>query len=93
MRINEHEWICRVRKTEKGFEIECQKGEERREVYCVLATRGRTIGGSGFGFGAQYGEQDTEIKCFSEDEIKEEVAKKLGVDKDKIKWEWDTNFT
>jgi len=52
-------------------------------------SKGRTIGGTIFGSGIQYGEQDTVMECYSVDELMEKVAKELGVDKDKIKWKWE----
>ncbi len=90
MKKDKEIYVCRKRKIGEIIEIECgsvkKEKEPKKKMFCVFGTKGKSGGATGLGFGAQYGEQDTTIKCFSEDELKDEVAKKLGTKKDNIKW-------
>lgn len=82
-------YVCRRKKVGEVYEIECGVGKEGNEqtkiLQCLLASEGKSVGGSVFSLGGQYGKQNTAITCFSEDEFKEEISKKLKVNKENIK--------
>lgn len=89
VKMKKNEDACECTRTKVGeiFEIECNlKGETKKIINCILETKGKSGGVSLLGFGADYGEQKTSLTCFSDDDFKEEVAKKLGIKKEEIKW-------
>lgn len=90
---NKAKYSCEIKGiSEIAFNVACidirQNQENRKpiELKCVIVPKGQsssiTIAGSGVG----HGFQEADIKCFSLDDLKEKVAKKLKVKKEEIIW-------
>lgn len=86
---NESKYVCRRRKVENVYEIECtdehNKKAEPKKMYCLFTSADKSGGASGLGFGAQYGQQIPVLKCFPEDEFPKEIAKELGTEPDNVR--------
>ena len=87
--VENEEYVCRRKKVGEVFEIVCgieKEGNEETEILqCIMGSEGKSGGVSIFGMGGQYGEQKPTITCFTDGEVREEVAKKLKVKKENIK--------
>jgi len=77
---------CKKKKIGNVFEIECKRGEKTEKMYCIFGQKGESGGISGLGFGGQYGKDKLTFECFSQSEIDDKIARKLGIKKECIKW-------
>lgn len=79
--MDNEQLICIKKKIGEVHEIECEGNEP---LICIFSTEGKSLGGSLLGAGAQGGEHHPVIKCFSETDFKQEIAKNHGVNPEKI---------
>jgi len=78
--------VCKKKRIGDLFEIECKIGENIEKMYCVFGQKGESGGITGLGFGGQYGKNEPIFECFSQSEINDKIARKLGIKKENIRW-------
>lgn len=79
--MDEERSICIKKRMGELFEIEC---EGKEPIICLFGAEGESVGASLFGVGAQGGESRVVMKCFSETDLKQGIAKKHGVNPENI---------
>ena len=89
--MNNEEYVCTREKVGEIFEIECantkEKNLDKKIIHCLIGTKEKSGGISAIGVGVEYGEQNPAITCFSDDDLKEKIAKKLKTTTEKIKFD------
>lgn len=74
--------LCKIKKISEIFEIECDTREGRKKFYSFTGTKEISVGPRWL----EYKTSEPTLKTFTEDDFKNEIARKLGVKKEDIKF-------